>query len=183
MEPIGGTPLAAESVLRALRRTRQVRRFTDDPVSDTHLRAILEVARWTGSSENRQPWTFIVLRDRADRERIAEVAPYARHLARAPLGIAIEMSGENAEWDAYDEGRAAERMLIAAGALGLGAGIGWAVDSEQSRVAEFLGVVHPAFVRTIISVGHPTESSRRPRTPPGTARRALAEVVEERPAR
>ena len=48
----------ADVILAALRRTRQVRQFTDELVSDDDLQAILDVARWSGSSMNRQPWTF-----------------------------------------------------------------------------------------------------------------------------
>ncbi len=170
----------ADLVLRALRRTRQVREFTNEPVTETDLNAMLEVARWTGSSMNSQPWTFIVIGDRADRERLAELAPYARHVAGAAVAIAIAMNGDNPEWDAYDEGRAAERILVAAGALGLGAGIGWALETERPLVAAFLGLTAPSFVRTIVSLGHPTEGARRPRSAPGTARRPLAELVRER---
>ncbi len=170
----------AEPVLRVLRRTRQVRQFTDEPVTEADLQAILEVARWTGSSTNRQTWIFLVIRSRADREHLATLAPYARHVARAAIAIAIVMNGEDPEWDAYDEGRAAERILIATGALGLGAGIGWAVEGERVEVSEFLGVTPPAFVRTIMSIGHPTDAARRPRSGPGTGRRPLAEVVQER---
>jgi nitroreductase len=174
------TTTDAEVVLRALRRTRQIRRFTDEPVDEAALKAILEVARWTGSSQNLQRWTFIVVRDRADRERIAELARYARHVGKAPLAIAIAMPGEDAETEAYDEGRAAERILIAAGASGLGAGIGWAERGEQAAVGNLLGVAAPAFVRTIISIGHPTEEALRPRSGPGTGRRPLTEIVRER---
>jgi nitroreductase len=170
----------ADAVLRALRRTRQVRSFTAEPVADEDLRAILEVARWTGSSINRQPWTFVVIRNKADRERLAQLAHYARHVGGAALAIAIVMNGENAEWDAYDEGRAAERILVAAGALGLGAGIGWAEEPERPAVGTFLGVTGPAFVRTIISLGHPTPAARQPRSGPGTGRRPLDELVRER---
>ena len=137
-------------------RTRQVRQFTKEPVTETDLNAMLEVARWTGSSMNSQPWTFMVIGDRADRERLAELAPYAKHVAGSAVAIAIAMSGDNAEWDAYDEGRAAERILVAAGALGLGGGIGWALESERPQVAAFLGLTAPSFVRTIISIGYPT---------------------------
>ena len=94
-------------------------------MTDAELTEILRVARWTGSSTNWQPWTFIVLRKRADMERLAQLAPYARHVAKAGVAIAIEMPGDNAEWEAYDEGRVAERILVAAGALDLGAAIGW----------------------------------------------------------
>ena len=178
--PTGAARDDADTVLLALRRTRQVRQFTDEPVAEEDLRAVLEVARWTGSSTNRQPWTFIVIRNKADRERLAELAHYARHVRGAALAIAIVMGGDNAEWDAYDEGRAAERILVAAGALGLGAGIGWADDPERPAVGTLLGVTAPAFVRTILSLGHPTPAARQPRSGPGTGRRPLDELVRER---
>ena len=167
-------------VLRALRHTRQVRSFTDEPVAESDLQAILEVARWTGSSQNMQPWQFIVIRDPAVRQRIAEVCQHARFLRNAPLGIAIEMTSIGDDSEDYDEGRVAERILIAAGALDLGAGIGWAEITDQPAVGELLGVTPPAFVRTIVSIGHPTDAARRPRTGPGTGRRPLDELVRER---
>ena len=171
---------ARETVLHALRRTRQIRRFTDQPVAETDLQAILEVCRWTGSSMNTQQWRFIVIRDAGVRRRIAELSRYARHVGGAPVAIAIEMPGEDAETDAYDEARVAERILIAAGAMDLGAGIGWAEAPEWPEIRELLGVQPPAFVRTIVSIGHPTNEARRPRTGPGTGRRPLEEFVRER---
>ena len=179
-DPSPATRATAGTVLRALRQTRQVRQFTPEPVAEADLQAVLEVARWSGSSINRQPWTFIVIRDRAELVRLAELAPHAKHVAGAAVAVAVAMSGENPEWDAYDEGRVAERILVAAGALGLGAAIGWAVDAYRPGVSAFLGLTAPAFVRTIISLGHPTEAAREPRSAPGTARRPLAEVVQER---
>lgn len=168
-----------ETVLRALRRTRQIRRFTDEPVAEADVQAILEVCRWTGSSTNSQQWHFIVIRDAGVRRRIAEVSRYARHVGGAPLAIAIEMPGEDPETDAYDEARVAERILIAAGAMDLGAGIGWAEAPEWPAIRELLGVQAPAFVRTIVSIGHATDEARRPRTGPGTGRRPLEEFVRE----
>jgi nitroreductase len=177
--PNAAAPATAAPVLRALRRTRQVRQFTDEPVTETDLSAILEVARWTGSSINRQPWTFIVVRQRGDLRQLAELAPSAKHVAGAAVAIAIAMSGDNSEWDAYDEGRVAERILVAAGALGLAAGIGWAIESRRHAVAQFLGLTSPAFVRTIISLGHPTEAARQPKAEPGAARRPLDDLVRD----
>jgi nitroreductase len=165
--------------LRSLRRTRQVRQFTNEPVSDDDLQAILEVARWSGSSANRQPWTFIVVRDRGVLARLAELAPNARHVAGAAVAIAIAMGGDSAEGDGYDEGRAAERILIAATALGLGAAIGWAIGPVRPQVAELFGLTPPAFVRTMISIGHPTEAARQPKSAPGMARRPLKDLVRE----
>lgn len=176
---VNGNERAADAVLRALRRTRQVRRFTDEPVADEQLRAILEAARWTGSSKNRQPWTFVVLRDVAVRARIAELSPNAGHVAGAPVAIAIVMPGETALSDAFDEGRVVERILVAATALGLGAALGWAVPDARPAIAELLGIPAPAFCRSIVSIGHPTEAARAPKTSPGTARKPLSELVRE----
>jgi nitroreductase len=167
-------------VLRTLRRTRQIREFTDVSVDDAEIQAILEVARWTGSGANRQPWTFVIVRDPAERQRIAELAPHASHVAQAPVAIAIAMDGSTPKSDDYDEGRAAERMLIAATALGLGGGIGLVNGHERAEVGALLDVRPPEYVRTMISLGHPTEAALRRHTGPGTGRRPLAELVRER---
>jgi nitroreductase len=167
-------------VLRALRKTRQIRSFTDEPVSEDDLHAILEVSRWTGSSMNTQPWQFIVVRDADVRRQIGEISVHARYVSKAPLAIAIAMPGDDSESDAYDEARVAERILIAASAMDLGAGIGWIEEKDYAAIGELLGVTAPAFVRTIVSIGHPTEEARRPRTGPRTGRRPLEEFVRER---
>jgi nitroreductase len=167
----------AEQVLRALRQTRQVREFRPDPVPDAVLDQLLEVARWTGSAMNRQPWTFIVVRERPHLDQLAALAPTAGHLKTAPAAIAIAMPGENAELDGFDEGRAAERILVGAGALGLAAGIGWAQGPKRAPVSEFLGLRPPAFVRTLISIGYPTETAAAPKSAPGTARKPLKDIV------
>jgi nitroreductase len=169
-----------DMVLRTLRRTRQIREFTDEPVDDAAIRAILEVARWTGSGAKRQPWTFLIVRDPAERQRIAELAPHASHVAGAAVAIAIVMNGVAPQWDDYDEGRVAERILIAATALGLGGGIGLVNGHERTEVGALLDVQPPSYLRTMISLGYPTEAALRRHTGRGTGRRPLAELVPER---
>jgi nitroreductase len=167
-------------VLRTLRRTRQIREFTVESVDEAAIQAILEVARWTGSGANRQPWTFVIVRDPVERQRIAELAPHAGHVAKASVAIAIVMNGAAPLWDDYDEGRVAERILIAATALGLGGGIGLVNGPERAEVGTLLDVRLPSYVRTMISLGHPTEAALRMHTGPGTGRRPLAQLIRER---
>lgn len=176
----GDTAADAHARLRDLRGLRQTRRFTEDPVTDTDLLRILEVARWTGSGANRQPWTFVIVRTPAERQRIAELAPRASHVAGAPVAIAIVMDGAAPLWDDYDEGRVAERILIAATALGLGGGIGLANGPERAEIGALLDVRLPAYIRTMISLGHPAKAALRRHSGPGTGRRPLAELVRER---
>ena len=55
----------------AILRLKALRSFEDRPVSDDDMDAVLEAARWTGSSKNRQNWSFIVVDDPIQRERLA----------------------------------------------------------------------------------------------------------------
>ena len=169
--------------LRPLIRTRQYREFTTDAVADDELRALAQVWRWSGSSSNSQPWRFVVVRDESILRQIAEVAaPQTRALRTAMAAIAISMPSDpsRAVSHAYDEGRVAERILVAASMLGLGAGITWVRDEFRSQVGSLLGVGDDRFVRTIMAIGHPTEQARLPRTAPGAARHPFDELVEWR---
>lgn len=165
--------------VRPLLRIRQYRHFTEVLPTEAELDAILEVARWTGSGRNTQPWRFIVIRDRAVLRRIQEAGmPQTRSLVSAPVAIAIALENDDTT-DAFDEGRAAERMLIAAQSLGLGAGVAWAARAIRPMVAELLGLPEGWFVRTLVVIGHPTEEAKRPKSPPGTARLPREETVFE----
>ena len=167
--------------VQTLLRARQVREFTDEPLTGAELQALTDVARWSGSSRNNQPWRFIVVSDRAVIERIHDAgAPQTRSLRTAQQAIAIVLGRDPDDLeDAFDEGRAAERVLIAAGLLGLAAGISWVQPSARPVVGELLGLPPDRFVRTMIAVGHPSEAARRPKSAPGDARLPAAETVFE----
>ena len=171
-----GSP--AERV-QPLLRTRQVREFTSEPPTDDELEALTDVARWSGSSRNSQPWRFIVIRDPATIKSVHDAGvPQTRSLLTAPAAIAIVLSGDEGDIDhAYDEGRAAERVLIAAGLLGLAAGVAWIFPTVRAEVGSVLGLPPDRFVRTIVAVGHPTPAAQRPKSAPGAARLPRSETV------
>jgi nitroreductase len=58
---------------RALRTTGAVRRFTDAPVDDATVHAILDTARFAPSGGNRQPWRVAVVHDQALRRQLADL--------------------------------------------------------------------------------------------------------------
>jgi len=172
---------SASDVIRVLKRVRQFRDFRPDPVPDDLLHEILDVARWTGSGNNRQPWQFVVIRSPGTRRQLSEIgAPQLRALRTAPLAVAIAIEGDAGQIiRAYDEGRVAERVFIAAQALGLGAGIGWVRADVRPQIQDLLGVSEPNFVRTIVSIGYPSEVALQPKSAPGTARKSLDDLVHE----
>lgn len=166
--------------VRPLLRVHQVREFTDEPVSTDALDAIADAARWSGSSANTQPWRFVILRS-VDTLRTIGAAglPHTRSLQSATAAVAIvlpEASGKGIS-HAYDEGRAAERMLIGASFLDLGAGVVWVVPDVRPLVASLLELPEGRFVRTIVALGHPTAAARRPKTTRGKARLPREETV------
>jgi nitroreductase len=172
--PAGVDPRA---VVRLLRQVRQTRDFLATPVPEPALQAILEVARWTGSAGNRQPWTFIVVTDPATRRSMAEAAPNTPHIGIAPVVVAVAMEPMGETSDNFDEGRLAERIMVAATAHGLASGIGRAKPDAQKVIGPLLGVPADHFVRTLVSIGYPTEAGRKPKSPRGRARKPLAELV------
>ena len=167
------------AILRPLRRVRQVREFTTEPPSDPALDAMADVGRWTGSSRNEQPWRFLILRDQALLRRIWGIGvPQTRALETATAAIAIVLPERGHEiGDAYDDGRAAERLLIAASFLRLGAAIQWVRSDVRPVVNELLGIPPDHYVRTIVALGHATEAAARPKAAPGEARLPRDESV------
>lgn len=158
-----------------LRGLRAVRSFRPDPVPREVVDDILEVARWSGSAGNAQPWEILVVRDRDTLRALASFEGYAGHLAGAPLGIVLVMAGERRERETYDEGRLAERIMLAAHAHGVGSSIGWIVGSGRDAARDLLGIPEAMMVRTAISLGYP-EARRSGR---GQARKPLGDIVHE----
>ncbi len=168
----------AKDRIAFLRSLRAVRSFRPDPVPQEVVDDILEVARWSGSASNRQPWELVVIRDRKTLETLASVEGYARHLRNATLGIVLVMAGERPTQETYDEGRLAERVMLAAWAHGVGSSIGWIVGSGREAAREILGVPEGRVVRTAISLGYPDEEKTRRRRP-GEPRKPISEIVHE----
>jgi len=167
-------------LLRPLRRTRQVREFEPTPLGPAVLDALADVARWTGSSRNTQPWRFIVITEPSTLRAIHTAGlPQTRGLATATAAIAIVLPSDPARavHDAYDDGRVAERILVGARILDIGAGISWIRSDVRPAVATLLGLPADRMARTIVQLGVPTDAARQPKSPPGTARLPRTETV------
>jgi nitroreductase len=147
---------AAEHV-RLLRGLRAVRRFARNPLPQHTLDDVLEVARWTGSSSNRQPWELILVRDKEVLCAIGALPGAAglRHVADAAAAVVLVPDGRLAE---FDEGRWTERVMLAAAAHGLGAGIARVPDEHAVNVAHVLGAPSDRVIRTIVSLGYPADA-------------------------
>src|SRR5579864_3587227 len=165
-----------------LRGLRQVRQLKPDPVPDQALQDILEVARWTGSARNIQPWELVVVRDRGTLRKLGTIeGGRGPHLVNAGAGIALVMSGdlEHPDFDTYDEGRLSERIMLAADAHGLASAIGWFKDAASEEAKRILGVPKERLLRTIMSIGYVDHASYQARQRPAQPRKPLSDIVHE----
>ena len=130
---------------------REVREYLAQPLEPEVEHRILEAGRVAGSAKNRQPWTFVVVRDDRAVEQVAESVFEPQNVRGAAFLVAIVMHGGAG----IDAGRAAQNMMLAAWAHGVGScpnGI-----SDRVGMAGALGLDVEDRVVTVLSFGHPLE--------------------------
>lgn len=130
--------------LEAIFTRRSIRKFLKTPVADEKIEILLRAAMSAPSAVNEQPWAFIVLTDPNLFGEIMRVHPYAAMLKTAPLAILVcgDLAKEKApgNWP-LDCANAAENMLLAAHASGLGA-VWCGVYPEPGRMRALATLLH-----------------------------------------
>src|SRR6185437_7686681 len=128
----------------------------DRPIAAADLDRILEAGRRSPSSQNWQPWDFIVVTDRARLRELAGVWRGAGHVAGSAATIVVIGPAADNEFGRaqFDLGQATMSMLLAAADLGIGSCHAGVADRDLAR--ELLG--YPAD-RPLIPVRNPR---RRP---------------------
>jgi nitroreductase len=157
-------------LLSGLFARRSVREYQARDVDDSLVQDLLEAAMAAPSAVAKDPWEFIVVRDRATRRRIAEGLPNGKMLADASLGIVVcgdlrRAHDGQLSYLLQDCSAAVENMLLAASLLGLGAC--WlGVHPRPDRIVHLrslLGIPEPIIPVAVVSVGWPAEAPE-PRT-------------------
>jgi nitroreductase len=167
-----------QDAVRELRQVRQARLYKPEPVPADALQELLEIARWTGSSRNTQPWQFIVITDKEQLRKISQIRTPINWVADAPLAIAIVLNGESEASEAFDEGRVTERLLIGARLLGLGGGTAWfGDDAQQAQGKAILGIPPERTARSVVVIGYPTTTKDHRPNPAVAGRKPLTELV------
>ena len=132
---------------RALVDKRDQRAFLPKSIPDESLRKILQAARMTGSSKNREPNRLVVVRDRATLRAMGDMGPWARWLADAAVVIVIVQI----ERHEFDAGRCAQNMMVAAWSEGIGSCPAHLPEAELGRL---LGVPGDHHVNRVIGFGY-----------------------------
>jgi len=161
----------------AIRARRNVRQYSDRPIPQEDLHRILEAGRRAPSSQNWQPWNFVVVTDRAELQELSKVWQGARHIAGSAATIAlIGREPEDAQHRDrlhYDFGQATANMMLAAVELGVGSG--HSAVGDQAQAQRVLAFPDGYFCAYLVALGYPADRPLKPIAKPN--RRAFDEVV------
>jgi nitroreductase len=149
---------------------RSIRLYSSAAVSEAMVQALLEAAMAAPSAVAKDPWRFVVIRNRPTLSAISAALPNGQMLAGAALGIAVcgDLQVAHDQQLSYllqDCSAAIENLLLCAHILGLGAC--WlGVHPREQRVnamKQILSLPPSVIPVACIAIGHPAEA-KEPRT-------------------
>lgn len=149
---------------------RSVRSYTSEAIPDVLVQDLLEAAMAAPSACAKDPWEFVVIRERETLCAVASVLPNGKMLIEAPLAIVVcgdisKAHGGELSYMLQDCAAAIENTLIAAHTLGLGAC--WlGVHPRPERIAAFkelFSLPESVIPISVIALGMPAERPQ-PRT-------------------
>ena len=153
----------------AIKKRASVRAFVPCEITAAELERIVDAGRRAPSGMNRQPWEFIVVRDKAVIERLGKVQDC---IAQACAAVAVVMDEKASVFWKEDAAAAIENMLLSVTALGYASlwVEGYVLKHEQ-YARETLGVPADKRLLAILPIGKPASEPRQ------AAKKALADVT------
>ncbi len=157
-------PAARRDLLNFIFNRRSIRAYAPGEIPEADVQLLLEAAMAAPSAVAKDPWRFVVVRDRAMREQLAAELPNGKMLPEAALGVVIAGDLEAAHdrqlgYLLQDCAAAIENLLLAAHALGYGAcwlGV-YPRENRVRHVRQVLGFPASILPVSIVALGHPGE--------------------------
>lgn len=139
-----------------------VRSYTTQAVEQDKIDKLLRAGMAAPTAGNRQPWEFIVVKNRATLDKFPEIIPGSHMAAKAQVAIVVLGTPAKAlmpEYWVQDCSAATENILLAAHAMGLGAvWCGAYPNNEANRVgqmSDLLSLPEGTMALSIIVLGYP----------------------------
>lgn len=154
------------SVIKSIMTRTSVRSYTDRKVSEEQVDTLLQAAMAAPTAGNKQPWRFIVIRDRNTLDYISDNFQTMTMVKNAQVAIVVcgdlsaTFDGDGRDYWVQDTSAATENLLLAAHAMGLGA-VWCGVYPQMARVADFSRLLHlPDSIVPLncVAVGYPSGS-------------------------
>jgi len=149
---------------------RSIRVYAPGDVGESEITRLLQAAMAAPSAVAKDPWRFVVIRQREMLSAIAAALPNGGMLATAPLGIIVcgDLDAAHDRQLGYllqDCSAAIENLMLCAHALGLGAcWLGVYPREDRVRKLKDILALPPSVIPVAgIAIGHPDEK-KEPRT-------------------
>ena len=146
---------------------RSVRKYAKRHVENELITKVLKAAMYAPSSNNTQPWHFLVSRDKDIFKKFIDVHPYAKMLLEADCGVLVLRNRNlqyNEGYGTTDCSAATQNLLLAAHSLGLGTC--WIGTYPRENRIEFLRKAYklPDHLEpfAVVSLGWPERESVQP---------------------
>jgi nitroreductase len=160
---VSTTPSATDP-LNLIFGRRSIRVYAPGDIDDPTITRLLEAAMAAPSAMTKDPWRFVVVRDRAALTRMVGILPGGKMLATAAAAIVVCGDTEAAferhlSYLLQDCSAATENLLLAASALGLGAcwvGVHPGEDGIR-RIRELFSLPPAVLPIAVVSLGQPGE--------------------------
>jgi|TARA_B100000749_G_C18281929_1_gene404774 nitroreductase len=140
------------NVYEAVTTVLAVREFREGPVADEMIDKIIESARLTGSSMNRQPWHFIVVQNRDTLRDIGELVTSGPYNAQAAFAVVVAIE-KSSPFGVSDASRAIQSMMLTAWSEGIGSN--WTGWVGMTNIATLLSIPNSLDVIAVVPFGYP----------------------------
>ena len=143
------------NVIDAIHARTSVRSYSDKPISQETLTALVKAGMAAPSGGNRQPWEFVVVTDRAILDKLATKKKMLKE-AQAAIIVAGHSDEKNITWS-LDCSAATQNILLTAHSKGLGA-VWTTVHPHKAlevEVRDIIGMPEDVTALNIISMGYP----------------------------
>jgi len=179
-ERYGSEPTFDFPEIERLLTHRSVRKYSDRPVTEATISALVAVAQSAATSSNLQLWSVISVQNEEQREKITLLCDDQRQIREAPWFLAFCADHHRLKHVAPDDGvacagldytefftmaiidasLAAERMVCAAEILGLSVCYIGALRNDPEGVANLLGFPDGVFGVFGLCIGYPADGVR-----------------------
>lgn len=165
------------SVLEVIAKRRSIRKYKPNSIPEQVLARVLEAARLAPSGSNLQPWKFIVVKNQALKQKLAEASRRQFFIAEAPVIIVAcgypdncypRMGRYMKSWP-VDVAIALEHLILQAAEEGVGTC--WVGAFEEEEVKKILSIPEEIKVLALTPLGYPAEE------PTARPRKSLEEIV------
>ena len=151
---------------------RDWRSYADRPVPEDVQHRILDAGRLSGSSQNKQPWTFVVVESAEAKARLAELVYMEANVRTCAFAVAIATEGGKFP---LDVGRAMQNMMLTAWSEGVVSCPNGIPDTDEA--ARALGLEEGILPVNIPSFAYP----KRPLDPESKSAEEWSAEANRRP--